>query len=117
MKSTKFYLLFVLYLFATQSMAINQGGFDYKIITGDLKSTPGCKNKEVAAKQASTGYRYKKYSKVLCQYIGYGWTLDKVVDKGELVCEPCDGDVEKINNYQCYVKDITLKCVLTKRGW
>ena len=117
MKVNKFCLLFVLYLFSNQSIALFQGGFEYEVITGDLKPTPGCKNKEEASKQASTGYRFKKYTKMLCQHIGYGWGLAEVKDKGEVVCEPCEGEAESIDNYRCYVKNVTLKCGLTKRGW
>lgn len=117
MRFTKFCLLLALCFCSTQATALFQGGFDYKIITGNLKPTPGCKNKKKAVKQAATGYRFKKYSKVLCQQIGYGWGLAEVKDRGEVVCEPCDGKVKNIDNYQCYVKNVTLKCGLTRRGW
>jgi hypothetical protein len=117
MKNNNFFLLFVLCLFSNQSMALFQGGFEYKVITENLQPTPGCKNKKEAAKQASTGYRFKKHSKVLCQQIGYGWRLTEVKNRGEIVCEPCEDKVESIENYRCYVKNVTLKCGLTKRGW
>ena len=117
MKTKHCFLLFVLCLFSSQSMALFQGGYEYKVITEDLQPTPGCKNKKAAAKQASTGYRFKKQSKVLCQHIGYGWRLVEVQSRGEVVCEPCENKVESKENYQCYVKNVTLKCGLTKRGW
>ncbi len=78
MNVTAFFILLVLCFFSTQSVAWNQGGFDYKIITGNMMPTPGCKNKEKAAKQASTGYRFKKLAKVMCQHIGYGWGFMEV---------------------------------------
>jgi len=119
MKATKLFLLFVLFLYSNQSIALFQGGFDYKVITGDLKPTPGCKTKKEASTKASTAYRFNKFAKVLCQQIGYGWGLAEVEDRGEVVCEPCNskGKVESIKNYRCYVKNVTLKCGLTKRGW
>lgn len=117
MKTNNFFLLFVLYFFANQSAALNQGGFDYKVITGNMKLTPGCKSKEEASKRASTGYRFKKFSKVLCQEIGYGWRIEEVEDRGEVVCQPCKDKIDKKEGYQCYVKNVTLKCGLTRRGW
>ena len=117
MKVNNFFLLFVLYLFSNQSMALFQGGFEYIEITEDLQPTLGCKSKKSAAKQAYSDYRFKKQSKVLCQHIGYGWRLDEVIDRGEVVCEPCVDKPESIDNYRCYIKNVTLKCGLTKRGW
>lgn len=117
MKANHFCLLILLFLFSNQSFALFQSGFDYKIISGDLKPTPGCKNKKKASTQASTGYRFKKLSKVLCQQIGYGWRLDTVEDKGEVVCEPCENEDASTATYRCYVKNVTLKCGLTRRGW
>ena len=63
MKTNHFFLLFVLCLFSSQSMALFQGGYEYKVITEDLQPTLGCKNKKAAAKQASTGYRFKNRAK------------------------------------------------------
>jgi hypothetical protein len=117
MKANKYFLLFVLTFFSNQSFAWNQGGFDYKVISGDMRSTPGCKTKQEASKQASTGYRFKKFAKVMCQSIGYGWGFAEVEEKGEVVCEPCTDKKESNKKFQCFVKDVTLKCVLTRRGW
>ena len=117
MKVKNSFLLFVLCLFSNQSIALFQGGFEYIVITGDLQPTPKCKNKKEASKQASTGYRFKKHSKVLCQHLGYGWRLAEIEDRGEVVCEPCEDNIESKNKYRCYVKNVTLKCGLTKRGW
>ena len=117
MKANYFFSLFVLCLFSNQSMALFQGGYEYRVITANLQPTPGCKNKKEAAKQAASGYRFKKHSKVLCQHIGYGWRLAEVKSRGEVVCELCEDMAESIENYRCYVKNVTLKCGLTKRGW
>lgn len=43
--------------------------------------------------------------------------LVEVEDSGEVICEPCVDKAESIENYQCYVKNVTLKCGLTRRGW
>jgi len=111
-------LLFSLFcLFSNQSMALFQGGFEYKEITENLQPSLGCKNKKVATKQAYSDYRFNKQSKVLCQQIGYGWRLDAILDKGNVVCEPCEDQSESTGNYQCYIENVKLKCGLTKRGW
>ncbi|MEO1880743.1 MAG: hypothetical protein ABGX37_03425 [Methylococcales bacterium] len=119
MKLGKICLLFVLYMFSHQSIALSTGGWgDTKIVVGNLKPTPGCKNKEVAAKQASVGsYRFKKHTKVLCQQIAYGWSLLEVQDSGEVVCETCEGEEESEDNYRCYVKNVKLMCGITSRGY
>ena len=118
MNACKFCLLIIFFAFSNQSIALSTGGTgDTKIIKGNMKPTPGCKNKEVASKQASTGYRFKKYSKVMCQQIAYGWTLVEVMDKGEVVCEPCEGEEDSEDNFRCYVKNVSLKCGITSRGY
>ncbi len=109
----KFNLLYIIVLgliFSTQSFATNVDEWTYTTITGNLKPTPGCKDKEKAAKQASTGHRFKKYTKLLCNDIAYGWAFEEVLDKGELVCEACEGDFEGSEKYRCYMKDVELKC-------
>ncbi|KAF3978144.1 MAG: hypothetical protein HFP77_03505 [Methylococcales symbiont of Iophon sp. n. MRB-2018] len=117
MKAHPFFLLFLLYLFSQQSLAINQGGFDYKIIAGNLRLTPGCKSRQTAFKQAASDYRFKKHTKALCQQIAYGWGLAKVEDKGKVICEPCENSAKESDQYQCYVKNVILKCVKTNLGW
>ncbi|KAF3977948.1 MAG: hypothetical protein HFP77_04595 [Methylococcales symbiont of Iophon sp. n. MRB-2018] len=119
MKISKICFLFALYVMSNQAIALSTGGIgETKIITGNMKATPGCKNKEVASKQASTGYRFKKYSKVMCQQIAYGWSLVEVQDRGEVVCETCEGEEGKgDDNYRCYVKNVKLLCGITNRGY
>lgn len=111
MKFSMFSLVIVMLVsFSTQSFAANVDEWVYENITGDLKPTAGCKVKEKAAKQASSGYRFKKYSTIMCQSKGYGWGLEEVTDKGELVCEACEGDYEGAEKYRCYMKDVKAKC-------
>ncbi len=110
-------LLFMLCLFSSQSVALFQGGIEYKVITGDLMPTPGCKNKQKASKQASSEYRFTKSAKLLCQHIGYGWGLGEVEDRGVVTCEACEEKNKSIEGYRCFVKNVTLKCRLIKRGW
>jgi len=112
-----FFLFIVLVIFSNQTMALFQGGFEYQEMTEDLQPTLGCKNKKVAERQAYSDYRFTKQSKVLCQHLGYGWRLDEVLNRGEVVCEQCEDKPESIDNYRCYVKNVRLKCGLTKRGW
>ncbi len=118
MKCYKLFLFTLLTVFAGQSLALNTDEWVYKEITGNLKPTPGCKSKEKAAKQASTGYRFKKYTSELCNALGYGWSKGEVLDKGELVCEPCEGEYEdQSDKYRCYMKQVTIKCKQVKAGF
>ncbi len=103
--------------FSIPAHALSVGEWDYKTITGDLKPTPGCKDKEAAIKQASTGYRFRKYTDLLCKKIAYGWNISEVLDPGEVVCEACEGEYEDQEKYRCYVKNVELKCRIVKRGW
>lgn len=96
--------------FTGQVFATNVDEWVYESTKGDLKPTPGCKDKEVAAKKASSGYRFKKHATVLCNGKGYGWGLAEVIDKGSLVCEPCEGEYEDEEKYRCYMKDVVVKC-------
>lgn len=89
--------------------------WNYKEVTGDLKPNPGCIDKEKAIEKVKkkpdsyTGYsRFKKYSRLLCEEQGYGWTSDSIVDEGEVVCEECGGDFG--GKYRCYMKDVVVKC-------
>ncbi len=117
MKHIKLCLFTLLFFFTCQTFAANVGEWEYKTITDNLKPTPGCKDKDVAIKQASTGYRYKKYANLICKNIAYGWNLGEVLDKGEVVCDACEGEFEGKEKYRCYVRDITVKCRIVYRGW
>ncbi len=111
MKFTKITLItMLLVLFSGHSLATNIDEWDYESITGNLKQTPGCKDKVRASKQASTGLRFKKYTKLLCGSKGYGWGIDKVLDNGEIICDECEGDYEDTEKYRCYVKDVKVQC-------
>lgn len=97
----------------THALAVDE--WTYKEVRGDLKPNPGCIDKEKAIKKVKkrpdsyTGYsRFKKYSHLLCEQEGYGWTLDSVIDEGEVACEECGGDFE--GKYRCYMKEVVVKC-------
>ena len=117
MKFNKFALFALLLLFSSHSFALAVDEWEYKTITGNLKPTAGCKEKEKAAKQASTGHRFEKYTKLLCTQMAYGWSKEEVIDSGELVCEACEGDFEGAEKYRCYMKDVVVKCRTVKKGW
>ncbi len=110
MKINIFFLMAVLVTFSSQSFATNVDEWNYENITGTLKPTAGCKDKDKATKQASSGYRFKKYAKLLCGSKGYGWAIDEIVDNGEVICEECEGDYENTEKYRCHVKDVVVKC-------
>ena len=121
MKLKIFCLFTLLFVFCSQSFAANVGevgDWETKTITGTLKSTAGCKDKSVAEKQTVPGsYRFKKYTKLLCTDIAYGWGRDKVLDDGELVCEACEGEYEGKEKYRCFMQDVTVQCKMVKRGF
>lgn len=104
------FFLAVVAVFASQVVTQTTNEWEYKTIVGDLKPTAGCKDKEVAEKSASTGYRFKKYSRILCEGEGYGWSLVKVIDKGNLVCDLCGGDYEDLEKYRCAMEQVKVEC-------
>jgi hypothetical protein len=113
----KIALISMLLVLSCQSFAKNTNDWVYESITGDLKQTPGCKDKAVAAKKASSGLRFKKYAKLLCGSKGYGWAIDKVTDKGTLVCEACEGEYEGEEKYRCHMQDVVVLCKQVARGF
>ena len=117
MKFNKFGLFALLLVFSSHSFALAVDEWEYKTITGSLKPTAGCKDKEKASKQASTGYRFEKYSTLLCTQMAYGWSKEAVEHEGELVCEACEGGFEGAEKYRCYMKDVVVKCRTVKKGW
>lgn len=118
MKINIFSLFVLLFVFSSQSFALNSDDWVFESITGDLKPTAGCKDKEKASKQASTGYRFNKYTSVMCNSKGYGWSKAEVKDKGELVCDVCEGVTGEggAETYRCYMKNVNVICKQVKRG-
>ncbi len=118
MKISMFSFFVLLFVFSTQSLAINTNEWVFESITGDLKPTAGCKDKEKAAKQASSGYRFNKYTSVMCNSKGYGWSKAEVKDRGELICETCEGVTGSggEEKYRCYMKNVNVICKQVKRG-
>jgi len=117
MKFKIFCLFAALFVFSNQSMAKNIDEWDYKTISGDLKPTAGCKDKAKAEKSASTGYRFHKYTTELCNQEGYGWGKEKVIDKGTLVCDACEGDYEGMEKYRCFMENVKIECKKVSAGW
>ncbi len=115
MKKIKTIGLVALFSISNAAIATNVDEWVSKEIEGSLKSSPGCKSKEEAIEKVKKkpdsfkGYsRFDKYAKILCEGEGYGWTLEKVIDEGEVVCEECEADFA--GKYRCYVKDVKLLC-------
>jgi len=120
MKLNKILFVALLFVFSNQCFALAVDEWEYKTITSTLKATPGCKDKEKASKQASTGRRFKKYAKLACNSMGMGWGYDSAVDKGKTVCDACedDDDDEGVDpGYSCYMQDVVIKCKTVKKGW
>lgn len=115
MKLKMILLTAALSVFSANSLATNVDEWVYKEVTGSLKSNPGCKDKEKAKKSAVKPVRFKKYSQLLCQNIGYGWGLAEVLDRGEIVCDECGGDFE--GKYRCHAENVKVKCKQVKRSW
>jgi len=110
-------LITVLFMLSCQSFAKSTDEWVYESITGDLKQTPGCKDKAYASKKALSEKRFKKYAKLLCGSKGYGWAIDKVTDKGTLVCEACEGEYEGEEKYRCHVENVVVLCKQVARGF
>jgi len=110
MKMNIVFFLAVVLIFASQVFTQTTNEWEYKTITGDLKPTAGCKDKDKAEKSASTGYRFKKYTSILCESEGYGWSLVKVIDRGQLVCDLCGGDYEDLEKYRCAMEQVKVEC-------
>ncbi|GFO72486.1 hypothetical protein BJAS_P2767 [Bathymodiolus japonicus methanotrophic gill symbiont] len=121
MKFNVFFLFALLFVFSGQLFAASEGregDWVKKTVTGDIKATAGCKDKAKAEKQTIPGsYRFKKYTKIMCQNIAYGWGRDKVLDDGELVCEACEGEYEGKEKYRCYMANVKVQCKIVKRGF
>jgi len=110
-----FVYLVILLSFSGFANALAIDEWTYKNVTGNLKQSPGCIAKESAMEKVMKkpdgykGYsRFKKYSNLLCEELGYGWTADSTVNDGELVCEECGGVYA--GKYRCFMKDVTVKC-------
>lgn len=117
MKFTKISCFILLLVCSNYALALAVDEWEYKVIKGNLKPTAGCKNKELAAKQASTGYRFDKYTKLLCTSIAYGWSRKEVLDRGKLICESCEGDFNGEEKFRCYMEKVTVKCRTVKKGF
>ncbi len=118
MKFKNIFLIAMLFVFSNQCFALAVDEWEYKTITSTLKATPGCKTKEKATKQASTGRRFKKYAKLACNNLGMGWGYDSAEHKGEAICEACEEEEEDEDpGYSCYMKDVVIKCKTVKKGW
>ena len=122
MKLNNFFLIALLFVFSNQCFALAIDEWEYKTYKGNMKATPGCKTKEKAKKQASSGYRFDRFSKLLCTQIAYGWSLEEVEHKGELTCDVCDDweddeAEEDAKAYSCYMKDVIVKCRTVIKGW
>ncbi|WP_349432402.1 hypothetical protein Q9L42_006780 [Methylomarinum sp. Ch1-1] len=115
MKLTTISFLVALLSFSGFAFATNVDEWDYMEVTGNLKPSPGCKPKEEAMEKVMKkpdsyqGYsRFDKYSKLLCEEEGYGWTKDSIVDEGEVVCDECGGGYE--GKYRCHMKEVKVRC-------
>lgn len=111
----------LVFVFSNQCFALAVDEWEYKTITGNLKATPGCTTKEKATKKASPGsYRFRKYTKLLCTDIAYGWSLEGVENEGELACDVCDDwddDDAGDTGFTCQMNDVVVKCRTVKKGW
>jgi len=118
MKFKRILYVFLFFIFSNQCFALAVDEWEYKTITSTLKATPGCKDKEKASKQASTGRRFKKYAKLACNSMGMGWGYAEALDKGEIICDACEEEEEGEDpGYSCYMKDVVIKCKTVKKGW
>lgn len=108
MKLKMIILSAALSIFSINSFATNVDEWVYKEVTGNLKSNPGCLTKAKAIQKAIKPYRFKKYSTILCNDLGYGWGLKEVVDKGTVKCDECGGEYE--GKFRCHAEDVKVMC-------
>jgi len=81
--------------------------YETKIV--DLKPTPPARDEAVSIKRANKMVEYN--SKNECRRLGYGWTLEKVANSGELSCEKStDG------RSRCQMKSAEIECRRIKPG-
>jgi hypothetical protein len=108
-------LLVISVFFADAAMALNTDEWVYKEKTEHLKSSPGCDTKEAAIAMAKSPYRFNKYTQLICQHEGYGWTVNEIKNPGTPICDECQG-ADK-GKYSCYLSDVTVQCKMVKRGF
>lgn len=113
MKLQRLVLSLALSFLSANSFAANVDEWIYKEVSGNLKSNPGCLTKEKATKKALKPYRFKKYSTIMCNNLGYGWGLAKVLDRGTVSCDECGGEYEGF--YRCNAENVKVKCKQVKR--
>ena len=106
MKLNMFALTTLLTIFSCSALAAN---WIEKEITGNLKPSALCREKSAAKQHAKKEYRFNKYSRILCESKGYGWNLEKVISRGEVGCDECEGD-EYQGKYRCYMANVKLLC-------
>lgn len=102
-------------LLATVSI-VSSTAFSTEYIYLDLMAntppTPKCASKAESSKSVEKKFdRYTK--KKFCQTQGYGWHLDQVLEKGNLVCNECSN---RPDNYKCSYQDVVVKCRRIKPG-
>lgn len=101
--------------FSATTIAFNADEWIFKEKKENLKSTPGCETKEKAIELAKSPYRFKKYTQMMCQHDGYGWTLNKIIDPGTPSCDECEGANK--GKYSCYMSNVKVQCKTVKLGW
>ena len=87
----------------------------YRDLKANTLPLQHCDSKEKASSDAKKDYKLTIYSKKFCQTQGYGWHVEKVKEKGKLVCNECTtGDAK--GKFQCFMEDVVVECKRIKPG-
>jgi hypothetical protein len=64
---------------------------------------------------ATKDYTVDKYSRRFCQSQGYGWHVEAIKEKGNLVCNDC-ANANSSGKKQCHLDDVVVTCKRIKPG-
>ncbi|MCI0653767.1 MAG: hypothetical protein L0Y38_02505 [Methylococcaceae bacterium] len=76
--------------------------YKYQSTKMDLPYTDWQEDQESAGKKAAREVNY--YATDACHRMGYGWSLDKIENPGEMNCEETD------EGYRCRTKQVAFVC-------
>ena len=107
----KFYLVAMMMFFAGNTVATE---YIYRDLMANTLAGPKCESKADAQTKVDRPYNLKRYSKKFCQSQGYGWHVEKIKNKGKMVCNKCPNG--KQDTFTCFKEDVVVKCKRIKPG-
>ena len=92
---------------------VNATDYIHRDIMANTLPGAKCEAGDQAEAAATKPYTMDRFSKKFCQSQGYGWHLEKIVDKGKTLCNNC-GDSKGLQ--KCHQEDVTVTCKRIKPG-